>query len=139
MRYRSVNFKRFNRFVTLLLGRHSVDSAHIVQSVCKLYYNNAYILPHCNKHFAKTFCLLLLFGGKVKTAYFCNSVYKQCYLFSELALNILKRCVGILYNVVQERGGNCLAVHSEGDDYKSHVKRVRIIRLARRAFLTLVL
>ena len=136
---RRVYFQRFKGFVPLLLLRHSVDSAHIVKSVRKLYYDNPYVLTHCNKHFSKAFRLLLFFSGKIKPPYLCDAVNKERHIVPETALYVLKCGVGIFDNIVEERRGYRFAVHSEGDNNQCHIKWVDIIILVCTALLPFVL
>ena len=105
VRYRRINFQRFNRFVPLLLRGHRINSAHIVKAVCKLYNYYAYILTHRNEHFPEAFRLLLLLGGEIQSAYFGNAVNQQRNLVAELALYVINRGVGILHHIVQESRG----------------------------------
>ena len=136
---RGVNFQRFKGFITLFLLGHSVNRAHIMQSVRQLNNNNPYILTHRYEHFSKAFRLLLLLGGEIKSSYLCNPVHKQCHIVAEVPFYVLNRGVGILYNIVQKCCGYRFAVHSEGNDNKRHIKGMDIVILIGAPFLPLML
>ena len=61
--YRREYLHVFEGFIPALLLGHTVHSAHIVQSVCELYDDDADIVRHRDKHFSDVLSLLLLARG----------------------------------------------------------------------------
>ena len=80
---RRVNFHCFARNGLLLMHRHILHGAHVVQAVGQLNHNNAYILGHRQKHFAVVFNLLVLFADVFNFAELGNAVNKVCHLHAE--------------------------------------------------------
>ena len=76
VRQRRVNFHRLARNGMLLVHRHILHGAHIVQAVGQLNHNNADILCHGKEHFAVIFNLLVLFADVFYFTQLGNTVNK---------------------------------------------------------------
>ncbi len=74
--YRRIDFQRLKRFVALALGRLCVNGTHVVQAVGKFYYDDPYIVRHCDKHFTDIFRLCTFSRLKRYLTELCDAVHK---------------------------------------------------------------
>ncbi|MOA22128.1 hypothetical protein D3C78_1426680 [compost metagenome] len=61
-----------------------------MQAVSQFNDNDTDVLSHSDKHFPIVFILLFFFGLKFDSLKLCQSIYKQCTVIPELALNLLQ-------------------------------------------------
>ncbi len=138
MGYGSVKAHGFKRGFSLFFGRTAGQGAHIVQSVRKLYDNNAYILAHRHKYFADIFGVLLFLCVQGNLTYFGNAVHQQRHVFPEFFLQSIEGGAGIFHNVVEQRRADSVGIHTHFQQNISYRHRVTYIRLSACAGLSLV-
>ena len=96
---------------TLFLGRANVKGAHIMETVGKLYENNAKILGHCQEHLTQITDAGLLLGleGNIQLG---HAVYDIGNVRTKLSAHILQgNAVGaILHRIVEKSGANGICI-----------------------------
>ena len=135
---RRINLHGFKRLIAPLLFGHHLDRAHIVQAVRQLDDDDAYILCHRQKHFPHIFRLLLLARCKADLSEFCHTVDQQRHIGTKLLFNRLACDIRIFHNVMQQRGLDTFAVHTQVDKDNRNRNRMRNIRLAGNAALPIM-
>ena len=87
MSERRENVHRFERGDPALLLRFRVERPHIVQSVTKLYEDDANVLRHREEHFPEILDLRFLFVLYVKMHKFCQPVDEHCDIIAKFLTN----------------------------------------------------
>ncbi len=121
--------------VPLLLGRHELDGAHVVQAVGELDDDHADVLGHRDQHLAQVLGLLYFARGIRDAAELRDAVGQLGDLVPEFFPDLLQADGGVLHNVVQKPGGHRLRIHAELHEDAGHRDGVRNIRRAGKPFL----
>ena len=110
-----------------------------MQAVGELDEDNADVPDHGKEHFPQVLGLRVLFGRVVDMAQFGNALHNQQHVRAELALNDLRRQVGVLQRVVQQRRDHSIRVAVHFNENQGHGDRMGDIGLAGSTRLSLVL
>ena len=105
-RDRRVDIKRFVRHFSLPFRRKKIERTHIMQAVGKFDDNDADILRHGDEYLAEVFRFRLFFRLEHDFIEFGHARNKLEHLVAEFAAHVLFVRLGILDDVVQERGGD---------------------------------
>ena len=135
MRERRVNFLRFLGDTNLLIAPEDGKRAHIVQTVRQFDQHDADIFGHRQKHFPEIFQLLVFFVLVMKLRELRHAVHERGDFFSEKRLDIRKRMLRILHDIVQKRRRDARGVHLELRQNVGDGQRMNDVRLPRLAFL----
>ena len=135
MRERRVNFLRFLGDTNLLVAPEDGERAHIVQPVRQFDQHDADIFGHRQKHFPEIFQLLVFFVLVMKLRELRHAVHERGDFFSEKRLDIRKRMLRILHDIVQKRRRDARGVHLELRQNVGDGERMNDVRLPRLAFL----
>ena len=139
MRQRRVDLHRLARDALLLLRRQGLERPHVVQPVGELDDHDADVLGHGHEHLPDVLGLLLLHRpGAAELAQLRDAVDEARHLAAEALLDVGEREVGVLGDVVEQRGRQRLRVHLERGEVVGHRDRMRDVRLAGAAQLALV-
>ena len=133
-----VNLHGFQGFIPAFLLRPCITGAHIVHTVTQLNDHHAHILAHGQQHFTQVFCLLFLQARKGHFGKLGNTIHQKGHIRAEFRLDLLQRYSGILHHIMQQGGGNALAVHSQLHQKLCHIQRMADIRLTAAAHLAVV-
>ena len=134
VRKRRVDFQRFlgnaHLFFTAAVGKRP----HVVKSVSKFDDHDTDIGRYGQEQLPQVLDLFLLLGDILVfrgLGQFRNAVDKHSNALAEFMFDILKRhALAVLHRVMKDRCDDALRVHSEIQDDFRHLKRVRDIRLA---------
>ena len=99
--------------VAALLLRPCVAGAHIVQAVTELDDHDADVTAHGQQHLAQVLGLQLFDIGKLDLGQLGDAVHQRGHLFAESGGQVGQRGGGVLHHVVEQGGGDALAVHAE--------------------------
>ena len=135
VRQRSINLQRFLRNRLLLMHRHELHRAHIVQTVGQLNQNDTDIARHRQEHLAIVLNLAVLLRDIFNFAQLRNTVNQICYDSAKLLLNIVELIIRIFDYVMQKGSCQRFFVHLQADKNTHHANRVNDIRLAGLALL----
>ena len=107
---RRVDLERLLRLLHLLLLAEVLDRAHVVQAVGELDQDHAHVLRHRHDHLPVVLGLGLLAALERDPAQLRDALDELGDLGAELRADLLELTVGVLDDVVQERGGDRLLV-----------------------------
>ncbi len=131
MRERGVNLHRLPRDPDLLVRRQEFEGAHVVEPISQLDDHDAHVLGHRHEHLADVLRLLLLHRpGAPELGELGDPVNETGDLATESLLDVRDGGVGVLGDVVEKGGGECLSVHLEGRQVVRDLHRVGDVRLA---------
>jgi hypothetical protein len=133
-----VDIERFTRDALALLRRHRIEGLHVVKAVGQLDEDDTNVLDHCQHHLAKALGLGFRPAAELDLVELADAVDEPGNLRAELLLDLLERCLGVLDDVVQYRGCDCLRVHVHVRKLLRHGDRVRNIRFTGLAGLPIV-
>ena len=126
------------RLLHLLLLAQVLDRAHVVEAVGELDQDHAHVLRHRDDHLAVVLGLGLLAALELDPRQLRDALDELRDLVAELGADLLDVGVGVLDDVVQERGGDRLLVEVElGADLRDAPRVVDEV-LAGAALLALV-
>ena len=108
---RRINLQCFPGNRLLLMHRHILHRAHIMQTVGQLNQYDADIARHRQKHFAIVFNLAVFLGNIFDFAQLGNTIYQICYYGAELLFDIFQLVIRILYHIMQEGSSQCFIIH----------------------------
>ena len=114
VRERRVDLERLLRLLHLLLLAEVLDRAHVVQPVGELDQDHADVLGHRDDHLPVVLGLGLLARLELDARQLRDAVDELRDLVAELVANVVERRVGVLDDVVQQRGGDRLLVELAG-------------------------
>ena len=139
MRERRVDLHRLARDALLLLRRQVLEGAHVVQPIGELDDHDPHVLGHGHEHLSDVLGLLLLHRpGAAELRELRDAVDELRHLAAEALLDVGEREVGVLGDVVEQRGGQGLRVHLQRREVVGHRDRMRDVRLAGASKLALV-
>ena len=126
------------RLLHLLLLAEVLDRAHVVQAVGELDQDHAHVLRHRDDHLAVVLGLRLLAALELDPRQLRDALDELRDLVAELGAHLLDVRVGVLDDVVQQRGGDRLLVEPQlGADLRGAPRMVDEV-LAGAALLSLV-
>ena len=138
VRERRVDLERLARLLHLLLLAEVLDRAQVVEAVGELDQDHADVLGHRDDHLPVVLGLGVLAALELDPGQLGDAVDELGDLVAELVLDRLQVGVGVLDDVVEERGGDRLLVEVElGEDLRD-AERVVDELLARAALLAVV-
>ena len=138
VRERRVHLERLARLLHLLLAAQVLDRAQVVQPVGELDQDDADVLRHRDDHLAVVLGLGVLAALEVDAGQLRDAVDELRDLVAELGAQLLELDVGVLDDVVQQRGRDRLLVEAElGADLRDPERVVDEV-LARAPLLALV-
>ena len=124
VRERRVDLERLLRLLHLLLLAEVLDRAHVVEPVRELDQDHADVLRHRDDHLAVVLGLRLLARLELDARQLRDAVDELGDLVAELVLDLVERRLGVLDDVVQERGGDRLLVEPQAREDERHPVRV---------------
>jgi hypothetical protein len=122
----------------LLVARHVLQRAHVVEAIDELHQEHADVLAHREQHLAEALRLLLLARQVRDLAELRDAVDDVCDLAAELLGHVVDGELGVLDDVVQERRDDAAVVEPELGEDASDAGRVHEVRLAALARLAVV-
>ena len=125
---RRINFQCFPGNRLLLMHRHILHRAHIMQTVGQLNQYDADIACHRQKHFAVVFNLAVFLGNIFDFAQLGNTVYQICYYGAELLFDIFQLVIRILYHIMQEGSSQCFIIHLQSYKDADNANRMDDVR-----------
>jgi hypothetical protein len=138
VRERRVDLERLARLLHLLLTAPVLDRAHVVQPVGELDQDHAHVVGHGDDHLAVVLRLGVLAALEADAGQLRDALDELGDLVAELVPHLLDRDVGVLDDVVEERGRDRLVVEVQLGADLGRTERVVDEVLARAALLTLV-
>ena len=139
VRERRVDLHRLARLVVAaLLGRQRRERPHVVQPVGELDEDDADVLGHRDEHLAQVVGLLLGERLELDLAELGDAVDEVGDLVAEALADLVERDVGVLDDVVQQRGLERGGVQVQLGEDERDLERVVDERLAALAHLALV-
>ena len=133
-----VDVHRLPRRLLLLLSGERCDRPHVVQAIGELDDQDSNVVGHRDEHLADRCRLLRFLGVEMNPVKLGHTVDQRRDLWTEPLREVVKRQVGVLHGVVQERRHDGGLVQPEVGDDGRHRQRVGDVRLARAAGLALV-
>ena len=115
---------------------HILQCPHVMQTVSKLYHDNADILCHCKEHLAVVLQLDILLGHILDAPKLRHAVDERHDVFAELRLHLLQCCAGILHNIVQKCRTDRLIVEMKPCEDVCDIERVNDVGISRDAHLS---
>ena len=125
---RRINLQCFPGNRLLLMHRHILHRAHIMQTVGQLNQYNADIACHRQKHFAIVFNLAVFLGNIFDFAQLGNTVYQIRYHGAELLFDIVQLVIRILYYIMQKGSCQCFVIHLQSHEDADNANRMDNIR-----------
>ena len=125
---RRINFQCFPGNRLLLMHRHILHRAHIMQTVSQLNQYNADIARHRQKHFAVVFNLAVFLGNIFNFTQLGNTIYQICYHSAELLFDIIELVIRILYHIMQEGSSQCFIIHLQSYKDADNANRMDDVR-----------
>ncbi len=113
VRERRVHLERLLRLLDLLLPPEVLDRAEVVQAVGELHEDDPHVLGHRHDHLAVVLGLRLLAALELDARQLRDAVDELRHLVAELVAHALEARVGVLDDVVEERGGDGLLVEPQ--------------------------
>ena len=113
VRERRVHLERLLRLLDLLLLAEVLDRAHVVQAVRELDQDHAHVLGHRDDHLAVVLRLGLLAALELDPRQLRDAFDELRDLVAELAAHVVDVRLGVLDDVVQQRGRDRLLVEPE--------------------------
>jgi hypothetical protein len=135
---RRVDLERLAGNSLLLLGRQAVQGAHVVQAVGQLDEDDPDVLGHREEHLPDVLGLLLLVAVGAEPGELGDPVDELRHLGAEPLLDVAEAELGVLGNVMQERGLDRDEVDPELRERLRRGDRVRDVVLAGGALLACV-
>ncbi len=133
VRQRRVDLERLARLLHLLLLRHRVDRAHVVQAVGELDQDDPHVGGHRDHHLAVVVRLRLVARLEGDAGQLRDAVDDRRDLLAEALAHLLDRRRGVLDRVVQQRRAQRLGVQAHARADPRHADRVHDEVLARLA------
>ena len=128
---RRVDLHRLASDSRLLLRRQEGQGAHVVQPVGELDDHHPHVLGHGHEHLPDVLRLLLLHGPRgAELAQLGDPVDQPAHLAPEALLDVGEGEVGILGNVVEERGRERLGIHLQRGELVGDLDRVADVGLS---------
>ena len=112
VRDRCVDVERLACLVDLLLLRHRVDRAHVVQAIGELDQDDPDVRGHRDHHLAVVLRLRLVARLEGQLGQLGHAVDEPGDLLAEALLDVLERCLRVLDGVVQQRRAQRLGVEA---------------------------
>ena len=103
---RRVDLGRLAGDALLLGGRQRPERAHVVEPVGQLDEDDADVLGHGQEHLADVLGLLLLVAQGAELTQLGDAAHEPADIRPEACLDVGERVLGVLGDVVQERGGD---------------------------------
>ena len=125
---RRINLQCFPGNRLLLMHRHILHRAHIMQTVSQLNQYNADISCHRQKHFAIVFNLAVFLGNIFDFTQLGNTVYQVCYYGTELLFDIVQLVIRILNHIVQKGCCQGFIVHLQSHKDADNANRMDDVR-----------
>ena len=138
VRERCVDLDGLLRNAAALVLTHAFQRAHIVETVCELYHDDANILRHCEEHLAVVFELDILLGHVLDASELRHTVDELHDVPAELRIHLLQCRAGILHDIVQKRCADRLVIEVKPREDVGNVERMDDIGLPRDAHLSTV-
>ncbi len=138
VRERRVDLERLLRLLHLLLLAEVLDRAHVVEAVGELDQDHPHVLGHRHDHLPVVLGLGLLAALELDPRQLRDALDEVGDLVAELGPHLLDLGVGVLDDVVEERGGDRLLVEMEARADLRDAPRVVDEVLAGAALLALV-
>jgi len=138
VRERRVDLERLLRLLHLLLLAEVLDRAHVVEAVGELDQDHPHVLGHRHDHLPVVLGLGLLAALELDPRQLGDALDQVGDLVAELAAHLLDVGVGVLDDVVEQRGGDRLLVEMEARADLRHAPGVMDEVLAGAALLALV-
>ena len=139
MRQRRVDLHGLAGDAHLLVWRQVLEGAHVVEPIGQLDDDDSHVLGHGHEHLSDVLGLLLLHGpGGAELGELRDSVYEAGHLAPEPLLDVRQRHVRVFGDVVQKGRSERLGVHLKLGQVVGDLQRVRDVRLAGCAELSLV-
>jgi hypothetical protein len=113
VRERRVHLERFARLLHLLLASEVLDRAQVVEAVGELDQDDADVLRHSHDHLAVVLRLGVLAALEVNPGQLRDAVHELRDVVAELGAQLLELDLGVLDDVVEQRGGDRLLVEPE--------------------------
>ena len=136
---RRVDLHRLARDARLLLGGEEAERPHVVEAIDELDDDDPDVLGHGHEHLPDVLRLLLLHRPRAaELRQLRHAVDEARHLTPESLLDVRQGDVGVLGDVVEERGCQGLRVHLELGQLVRHRHGMHDIWLARRPQLALV-
>ena len=136
---RRVDLERLLGLLDLLLLPEVLDRAHVVEAVGELDQDHAHVLRHRHDHLAVVLGLRLLAALELDPRQLGDALDELPDLVAELRAHLLDVRVGVLDDVVEQRGRDRLLVEAELRADLGRAPRVMDEVLARAALLPFVL
>ena len=128
---RRVDLQRLARDALLLLARHVLQRAHVVDAIGELDQDDADVARHRQQHLAEVLGLALLARGPGDLAQLGHALDQELDLGAEQAADVLGGGAGVLDAVVQQAGADRRHVQAQLGDDAGHAHRVDDVGLAR--------
>ena len=120
------------------LGLHVLERAHVVQPVGELDQQHANVAGDGDQQLAEVLGLLGLLGDEVELLDLGQAVDQRADLLAEHLVDLGAGDVGVLDDVVQQRGGDGGVVELELGEDRRHLERVGEVGIARLPHLVAV-
>ena len=120
----------------ILAQRH--ERAHVMKSVGELDDDDANVVAHRHEHLAQVIDLRMAEGLDLEAVDLGDAVHELCDRIAKLLAYVVKRVLGILDRVMQDRGAQGVAVHAQIGEDDGNLDRMHDERLAGFAELALV-
>ncbi len=108
-----------------LAGGKRSERAHVVEAVGQLDEDDADVLGHGQEHLADVLGLLLFVRQRAELAQLGDAVDEPGHVRAEALLDIRERVLGVLGDVVEQRGGDRHRVEPQLCQDLGHRERVR--------------
>ena len=135
---RRVDLERLARLLHLLLLAEVLDRPHVVEAVRELDEDDADVLRHREHHLPVVLRLRLLAALELDPRQLRDALDELADLVAELGAHLLDRRVGVLDDVVEQRGGERRVVGVQLGEDPRDAERVDDEVLAAAALLALV-
>mmetsp|Transcript_26213 Transcript_26213/g.70826 ORF Transcript_26213/g.70826 Transcript_26213/m.70826 type:complete len:292 (-) Transcript_26213:230-1105(-) len=118
--------KRLRGNLALLVHRHVLEGAHVVQPVGQLDHDDAPVLGHREEHGARVHALVeLLVASRVHFAHFGVSLHNACHLVAKTRADVVDgHVLAVLHGVVEEARDDRCCVHAEAGEDERHLNGV---------------
>ena len=135
VRERRVDLERLARLLHLLLAPEVLERAHVVEPVCELDQDDPYVMGHRHDHLPVVLGLRMLPALELDPRQLRDALDERRDLVAELGAHLVDADLGVLDDVVEERGRDRLVVEPQLRADLGRAERVVDEGLARAALL----
>ena len=138
VRKRRVDFHGFPGNRLAPVGRKVPERSHVVETVCKLDHDDADVVRHGEEHLTEILSLLRLLGRELDLADLGHTIDDVSDFRSKKLFDTVERNQRVLDNIVQKSDADRDGVHLHLGQQIRDLQRMRQVRLAGRAHLSLM-